>query len=195
MKGELRNVIKTFTILLSPIFIIALVIYLFFINTTYVNLVIVEDDNVNNCYNNTRANSETMLGANLGKVGDKLYYNYSNDDIFKYGTYEISNFLTKRIYWEGISTAYSLIWLDVVDDNGIFETFIDENGVVKIYNIEKGEYEPYYTIDKEKYGDGKWGLLFIDGVQYYTKNADFASNAYSWSEGYELYKYENNELI
>ena len=196
MKGKFKNVIKTFAILLSPIFIIALVVYLFFINTTYVNLVVVEEDNVNNCYNNTLANSETMLEPQLGKVGDKLYYSYSSNDMFKYGTYEVSSFLTKRIYWDGISPSPSTLSIDVVDDNGLFKTFIDKNGVVKVYNIEKAEYEPYFTIDKEKYGDGKWGLLFVDGVQYFTRNADFAKGKfYTWSDGYELYKYENNTLI
>ena len=66
----------------------------------------------NNTYHNTLANGT----SSLVQIDDKLYYNYRNGDGLRYGTYEITESMTRRVYWEGPALSPRNISLDNVYD-------------------------------------------------------------------------------
>lgn len=78
----------------------------------------------NNTYHNTLANGT----SSLVQIDDKLYYNYRNGDGLRYGTYEITESMTRRVYWEGPALSPRNISLDNVYDGQIaedIETYLD----------------------------------------------------------------------
>ncbi len=166
--------------------ILAIAVYLIFFNTTYLKRVIIEDETVNNSYNNYNANDED---SELAKIGNKLYYNYYNFDPLKSGTYEISNHITKRIYTNGYITAPNNLFLDIVGDDKILSDV--GQGKLEFYNIEKKEFEPYFSLD-DKYLDESpyWDTFFINENQYW-----YSSEGPAWcSTGYNIYKYEGEKM-
>lgn len=97
MKKELPSIIKGLILVLSALIFVVLIAYLLIFNTTHVNSVTVDGKAVDNSYNNAVANNEYELFSKLARIDNKLYYN-ANESMFKYGTYEISNGFTKRIF-------------------------------------------------------------------------------------------------
>lgn len=144
MKKELPSIIKGLILVLSALIFVVLIAYLLIFNTTHVNSVTVDGKAVDNSYNNAVANNEYELFSKLARIDNKLYYN-ANESMFKYGTYEISNGFTKRIFWKGISITPSYLNLDVVGDGNLL---LNKNqGEVDFYNFEKNKYELFTQID------------------------------------------------
>ena len=92
----MKKGIKVLSIVLISILLFCVCVYLIFI---YINRfpegkVILSKNEVDNDVNNS------IAGGNLLKIGDKLYYNYSENYI-DYGLTEISSLGSKRVYWKG----------------------------------------------------------------------------------------------
>lgn len=189
MKKTFSDVLRVLFFMLMPPLIIALLIYLVFFNTTYLNFVIVEEETVDNSYNNCLANNELNMHSNLAKIGGKLYYSYSNNDSFKYGTYDISSFITKRIYWEGISSSPVTLNLDVIGNEKIL--FNAGNGSVEFYDTKNGKYMPLYSLDHNQIDNNLYlETFFIDGYQYW-----YSGEGPAWcSDGYKIYRDVNGKL-
>lgn len=191
MKKTIFDVLRVLLFLLMPLLIIALIIYLVFFNTTYINFVTVDGEMVDNSYNNAVANEEYEMGSNLARIDDKLYYNYVSNDPFKYGTYEISNHFTKRIYWEGISISASTLNLNVIGDGNILLNEGIGYGKVDYYDIQENEYKPFIELDSDTIKDKPHLCVFyIDGKQYWYSGDD----PMGIITRYNIYTYENNKL-
>lgn len=151
-KKIIISMIACFIILFSAV-------YLIFFNTFYIHPLKINSSGDNNAH----INSYTNISSRLFRVEDRLYYNYYND-LFKYGTYEINEFTTKRIYWDGPSFSGSYLCLDnVLGDNLSTDANVKTNlGEYTVSDGEKTENidpyvayviygEPYYyTSDKSK---------------------------------------------
>ena len=106
---------KLYSILCLTIFLFVLV-YLIFFNTFYITNIEVSSQNLNNNYNNEISNTS----SELVKLKDKIYFNlYNRGGATKYGTYEISSNITKRIHWNGISLYPQNISLSCIYQNKI----------------------------------------------------------------------------
>lgn len=125
--------LKLILCIIIPIIILATALYLIFFNTIYIKCINLKTEFVDNSYNNTIAN----ISSKLIRIEDKLYYNYVNNDPFKYGTYEISELITKRVYWEGIKLYPTEIDLDYVYNNKILEQYSDD---LKFLDVRLGKF-------------------------------------------------------
>ncbi len=188
-----KNVIlvkhKKIFILLSLLIVTVLIIYFLLFNTTYINFVRVNDNAVDNSYSNTLANEHHKMWSNLARIDDKLYYNYAYNDPFKYGTYEISNNFTKRIYWEGITVTPSLLKLNVIGDGKILRN--NRDGSVDQYDIQESKFKPYIKLDDDSIkGKTYLCIFYINGKQYwYSGEAPMGV-----INKYKIYTCENNKL-
>lgn len=157
--------VRIFICIFIPIvlFIVFVWSFMYNITNTNTNLLKIEDEVIDNRYNNVIANTE----SNLVKIKNRLYYNYYSGDIFKYGTYEVSSGLTKRVYWEGPSLSPGFISLNNVWEDKILDTYLDENGTANYFDIDDKKYKPCFTVDNDKdiVLDGYY--FIVDGVQYY----------------------------
>lgn len=189
MKSKKSIRIIIITLLSVFFFIVALCIaYFSLINVPHHNVKI-ESDSYNNSYLNTYSN----IMPRLARVGDKLYYNASND-FFKYGTYEITTDSTKRIYWEGPSFSGSYIDLDCASDDKLFDCIV-ENNLIKYYDFEHKCYQEYLKISESDAENPK--ELFIVKNQIYCcyfEFCDYTSNFYSTYNLYRLVE-RDSELI
>ena len=131
---------KVKKIIIISLCLLLIASYLLFINTTYVNFIDIEQSNFNNCYLNSQAN----IISQLAYADDKLYYNYNNN-FFKYGTYEISETVTKRIYWEGPSVLSPTLSLDNIVDDKILHNNIN-NDKLEYFDIKEKKYLSYFDI-------------------------------------------------
>lgn len=189
MKSKKSIRIIIITLLSVFFFIVALCIaYFSLINVPHHNVKI-ESDSYNNSYLNTYSN----IMPSLARVGDKLYYNASND-FFKYGTYEITTDSTKRIYWEGPSLSGSYINLNCASDDKLFY-YIVENNLIKYYDFENKCYREYSKISDS--GNENPKELFVVKNQIYccySESCEYGSDFYST---YNLYRQTENgtELI
>lgn len=114
------------------------------LNTTYINTITISGNEINISYNNSITNNESVMFLHLARVNNKLYYN-ADVSAFKYGTYEISNVIVKRIYWEGFSFDPIYLNLQIVGDGKLL---LEENsGELCFYNFEKNKYEQFTQID------------------------------------------------
>lgn len=189
MKKTILDIFRVLFFLIVPIVVIAFFIYLILFNTTYINFVTVDGEVVDNSYNNAVANEEYEMWSNLARIDNKIYYNYTNNDVFKYGTYEISNNFTKRIYWDGISPTPTALNLDVVGEGEILLDKVD--GKVDYYDIQKREYKPFIEIDNAEIKDkSHLSVFYIDGKQYWYSGDD----PMGIITRYKIYTYNNNRL-
>lgn len=117
-------------------------------------------DTKNNSYQNTYSN----IDSRLIRCDNKLYYNYLNE-FFKYGTYEISENVTKRIYWEGPSLSPHTLNLDCVYQNKLVENKI-EGTTIKYYDFENYKYKPLLSVKSKKRFIPK-DYFIVDDVIYY----------------------------
>lgn len=189
MKSKKSFRIITIT-LLSAFFLIAALCIAYFslINVPHHNAKI-ESGSYNNSYLNTYSN----IMPRLTRVGDKLYYNASND-FFKYGTYEITADYAKRIYWEGPSLSGSYIDLDCASDKNLFSPLI-ENNIIEYYNLENNRYEEYLKISESDAENPK--ELFVVKKQVYCCYSEFCDYSDNFCSTYNLYRQMGNytELI
>lgn len=190
MKKRFLDVLRVLFFMLMPLLIIALLIYLVFFNTAYINVVTIDGKAVDNSYNNAIANKMHKHWSNLARIDNKLYYNYSNNDVFKYGTYEISNNFTKRIYWEGISISPFFLNLNVIGDEKILLNKGD--GKVDYYDIQKSEYTPFIKLENDAIIKNKTYLcvFYINGKQYWYSGDD----PMGVITKYKIYTCDNNKL-
>lgn len=106
------------------------------LNTTYINTITISGNEINISYNNSITNNESVMFLHLARVNNKLYYN-ADVSAFKYGTYEISNVIAKRIYWEGFSFDPIYLNLQIIGDGKLL---LEENsGELCFYNFEKNK--------------------------------------------------------
>lgn len=106
----------------------------------------IKPSEINNAYHNTLANG----ASNLVQIDDKLYYNYRNGDSLRYGTYEITESMTRRVYWEGPALSPRNISLDNVYDGQIaedIETYLDisTGEMIHVDSVIPQELNPYYS--------------------------------------------------
>ena len=123
-----KRVVVLSVVVVFLIFIFAAVYLFFFMPKQHFDVLITPDP-IDHRYHNTIANRS----SSLIQIDDKLYYNYRNGDSFRYGTYEITDSTTKRVYWEGPAMYPRNISLDNVYDGRIaedMETYL---------NVEAGE--------------------------------------------------------
>ena len=130
---------KICTILCAGLLISAVLISLFYFiflkpMAHYdISLAPVDADNV---YHNTIVDN----GSSLVQIGETLYYNYGNGDGFRYGTYEITESTTRRVYWKGPSLSPENTDLDNVYDGSIakdIETYLDVS-TGEWYHVDSG---------------------------------------------------------
>ena len=152
-------------IIIASVLLFFGIAYFCFYHSVSFHKITLKSTNVNYSYQNDKVNT----GSNLVQIGDKLYYNYMNENILKSGLYEISADVTKRIDWGGISllpayatsvsTTYNGIILDDVlystesytddsDDNPLLYNYEVLCGdlIIKKYDVERNSFSDYMTI-------------------------------------------------
>lgn len=167
-----------------------LCVYITLFNTTYFNSVKIENIQCDNNYNNCVANTYNELV----QIGDKLYYNYIGDPL-KYGTYEIADGITTRIYWEGFDLkGAKCLYLDNIYNGKILESSISnvstessQNYIVNYYNIDNKEYEPCFTLENSNNIYLSGGFFVAEGVLYFYSFDDD-------EESSSLYRYKDEKL-
>lgn len=176
---------KVKKIIIISLCLLLIASYLLFINTTYVNFIDIEQSNFNNCYLNSQAN----IISQLAYADDKLYYNYNNN-FFKYGTYEISETVTKRIYWEGPSVLSPTLSLDNIVDDKILHNNIN-NDKLEYFDIKEKKYLSYFDIKSTP--NFKPKSYFIANGEYYYYDSEFSLYKITANNNVELVL--SNELI
>lgn len=166
---------KLFTIIFAFLIVLMVFVYFVFINTTYFHAVEIKDNGDNNCYNNSYTNTIPRLA----RARDKLYYNYGYS-VLRYGTYEISNDVTKRIYWTGPAVSSTTLDLNNVwDDKILSYDIVNKN--VSYYNIDVGQTQNLFEMKSEE---------FIP-ESYFVANGEF----YYLASNSDLYKTLDNDKV
>lgn len=153
------TMVGSFTILFT-------IIYLIFFNTFYIHPLRINSAGDNNSHINSYSNPIPRLL----RVDNKLYYNYYND-YFKYGTYEINEFTTKRIYWEGPSISGNFLTLDNVVGENINATPYTETNLSK-YTVSDGEKTENIDLSIAGVIDGEPYYLSYDKSKLYKANVN-----------------------
>lgn len=178
---------------------IANYLYNEFINTTYSAKVTLDNEIIDNDYNN-----QISTRGNLLKVENKLYYYYGNHE-FRYGLYEISNEAIHRIYWRGVdmyiltaspgpgpmmkysNEIVSLNPYKLISPAGL------KSGQITYFDRETYEYEPYYNFPFTPTDDLFYYFQIKNNQIYYMANANYENRIYD-DETNSLYLLENNKL-
>lgn len=189
------------TIVIATVLLFFGIAYFCFYHSVSFHKITLKSTNVNYSYQNDKVNT----GSNLVQIGDKLYYNYMNENILKSGLYEISADVTKRIDWGGISllpayatsvsTTYNGIILDDVlystesytddsDDNPFLYNYEVLCGdlIIKKYDVERNSFSDYLTIKNP------------DKIKLYQNFSIVDDTIYLYSIDNGIYRYENNSL-
>ena len=179
-----RKIILSFGVLV--LLIVGMFAHKFVADYEISNQIMIESETVDNYYNNSNVN----IMPQLLKINGKLYYNYRNNPL-KYGTYEISDGVSKRIYWEGpnIFGSENLL-LDYVYDDKILAYHITDKQTVEFFNINERKYEHYMEVECPD-GNILKDYFVIDGVMY------FSTSSYTDNYNGLIYRYENGnyELV
>ena len=188
-------------IIIASVLLFFGIAYFCFYHSVSFHKITLKSTNVNYSYQNDKVNT----GSNLVQIGDKLYYNYMNENILKSGLYEISADVTKRIDWGGISllpayatsvsTTYNGIILDDVlystesytddsDDNPFLYNYEVLCGdlIIKKYDVERNSFSDYMTIKNP------------DKIKLYQNFSIVDDTIYLYSIDNGIYRYENNSL-
>ncbi|MBR1482551.1 MAG: hypothetical protein IJ598_06245 [Ruminococcus sp.] len=116
--------------------LIVILFYTFFLMPKQHFDISITSEQISHNYHNTIANRS----SSLIQIDDKLYYNYRNGDSFRYGTYEITDSTTKRVYWEGPALSPRNISLDNVYHGQIaedIETYLNTS-TGSLYHVDSG---------------------------------------------------------
>lgn len=188
-------------IVIASVLLLLGIAYFCFYHSVSFHKITLKSTNVNYSYQNDKVNT----GSKLVQIGDKLYYNYMNENILKSGLYEISADVTKRIDWGGISllpayatsvsTTYNGIILDEVlystesytddsDDNPLLYNYevLCGDFIIKKYDVERNSFSDYLTIKNP------------DKIKLYQNFSVVDDTIYLYSIDNGIYRYENNSL-
>ncbi len=173
-----KALLKLFYFIAIPL----VIIYLFFINTFYIHPIDIECEFVDNNFNNNNDNASIFVGPHILAANKKLYVGFSKEVFFRAGEYEISNYITRRIYNEGFSVSATGLWVNNTYDNKLLYEYIDNN-CIKYYNVEKGDYE---TLLKIKLPKDKPKSYFVSNNNLYIESKNKNIFRYNRKGAFEL---------
>ena len=176
---------KVVLIVISVFVLLCIPAVYYVINPFYFKSIKIESTTCDNLYNNIHSN----ISNGLVQVDNKLYYNYIGDPL-KYGTYEISDGVTKRVYWEGfdINGGKTLDLDKFYNGKFLKPHFTDKsNFEVDFYNLSNQKFEHCFTVNNPNNAELNGGFFIAEGVQYYyTSDCETKTPT--------LYRYADNKL-
>ena len=149
----------------------------------------------------------SLNGNDLILMDDKLYYNYNgNDDLLKYGTYEIDKDGSRRVQWNGPSFSGgapldyfklfkgNLLLPDISASGGIYRYNTDtqsKESFSSLKDYRENRYQSFDIIDGKMYLSTK-DKLFVssDGV-----NTEEIFDLHNVSPDYSVYRISDDYIV